>query len=64
MLSSKDQVIASLVQAKSNLNQALEDLDRFPAFDPGTIAHSNCVYHTLTKNKKRRAGKDIVCNLH
>ena len=40
MLYSKEEVIESLLQAKSNLNQALEDLDRFPAFDPGTIAYA------------------------
>ncbi len=34
----KDQVAAAIVQARSDLEQALADLDRLPAFDPGTVA--------------------------
>ncbi len=36
----KDELIASIVSAKGELDQALASLDALPAFDPGTIAYA------------------------
>ena len=39
-MNDKEQITATILRAKSELDQALGELEKMPAFDPGAIAFS------------------------
>jgi len=52
MIDAKQQVITSIVQARTNLESALADLEKLPAFDPSSVpftAHALSNFLTVSE---------------